>query len=90
MTPHPRTARLRPEYADWYPRVEVGRWHDAAYLTELVRRQLVEGTPAWAAGARILSDEHFEFEGGQPGPNHGAERRGLGRGQDDAGALRGP
>ena len=79
MAPHPRTARLRPEYAEWYPRVEAGRWHDAAYLTEVVRRQLSEGSPAWAPGGRILSDMHFEFEGGRPGPNQGAERRGPGQ-----------
>ena len=78
MAPTSRTARLRPEYADWYPHVEVGRWHDAAYLTELVRQQLVEGSPLWAPAGRILSDRHFEFEGGQPGPNREAERRGLG------------
>ena len=80
MAPHPRSARLRPEYADWYPHVEMGRWHDAAYLTEVVQRQLGEGSPAWAPGSRILSERHFEFKGGQPGSFPGAERRGPGQG----------
>ena len=70
-----RTARLRPEYADWYPLVTTDRWHDAAHLTEVVRRQLGVGSPAWAPGSRVLSEEHFEFRGGGVG-SRSEERRG--------------
>lgn len=73
-----RKARLRPEYAEWYPQIWAGEWHDAAWATEIVRRQLREGSPAWTGETRILSQAHFEFEGGdytsgaRPG---GRERR---------------
>ena len=59
-----RTARLRPEYAAWYPLVEIDRWHDAAVLCEAVRLRLGEGLPAGPHALRILSDVHFEFQGG--------------------------
>jgi hypothetical protein len=75
MALYRRTARLRPEYADWYPLVEADRWHDAALLTEVVRRQLVEGSPAWAAEARVLAEAHFEFRGGGNDRRSGERRR---------------
>jgi hypothetical protein len=62
-----RRARLRPEYADWYPQIWAGEWHDALWVTEIVRRQLREGSPTWFQGPRILSDRHFQFEGGDYG-----------------------
>jgi hypothetical protein len=58
-----REARLRDAYAEWYPEITPGVWHNAEWLTEVVLRQQKRGTPAWALGQRPLSDEHFEFQG---------------------------
>ena len=72
-----RQARLRPEYAEWYPRVAPARWQPAATVRRLVLRQLRRGSPYWQPGARILSDSHFDFQGASAGSNHpiGTERR---------------
>jgi hypothetical protein len=58
-----REARLRDAYAEWYPEIRPGVWHNAEWLTEVVLRQQRRGTPAWALGERPLSDEHFQFQG---------------------------
>jgi hypothetical protein len=59
-----RQARLREEYATWYPGIPPGRWHLAESVRRIVLRQLRHGSPSWAPGPRILSDCHFEFQGG--------------------------
>lgn len=63
-----RQARLRSEYASWYPDVSVTRWYPVSTLVRMVMRQLVHGdpgpSPRWAPGARPLDDRHFEFRGG--------------------------
>ena len=56
-----RQARLRPEYAEWYPRVVPAQWQPAATVRRLVLRQLRRGSPYWQPGPRILSDQHFDF-----------------------------
>jgi hypothetical protein len=59
-----RQARLREEYATWYPGIPPGRWQLAEAVRRIVLRQLRHGAPSWAPGPRILSDLHFEFQGG--------------------------
>jgi len=65
-----RQARLRREYAAWYPTLPVLTWVPAPTVARAVARQLLEGEPHWAQaprwepGPRILDDRHFEFRGG--------------------------
>ena len=70
-----RKARLRPEYAAWYPQLVAGEWHDAGWAAEKVRQQHRKGSPPWSLGRRTLSEAHFEFEGGDYRPLEGRERR---------------
>ena len=70
-----RKARLRSEYAAWYPGIEAGAWHDAAWTTEVVLRQMRQGSPFWQLGSRVLDSEHFEFYGGDHGSPSRVERR---------------
>jgi hypothetical protein len=67
-------ARLKPEYAAWYPKLRAGEWHHAWWLTEVVRRQ-VRKEAVFPIGARVLSDRHFDFESGERCPFLGRERR---------------
>jgi hypothetical protein len=66
----PREARLLPAYDEWYPRITLGVWHNAAWLTEMVLQQQRRGSPSWALGSRALSSAHFEFQGN--GPSQGS------------------
>jgi hypothetical protein len=65
-----RQARLRNEYAGWYPTLACHVWIPAKTVARAVTRQLLEGGPAsagaprWAVGPRILDDRHFTFRGG--------------------------
>ena len=70
-----RRARLRPEFAGWYPGIPAGDWHNAMWAAETVRRQLLQGTPTWMAGRRVLDDGHFDFESGDYRPYSGMDRR---------------
>jgi hypothetical protein len=70
-----RRARLRIEYAEWYPEIWAGEWHDAEWATERVLEQQRRGSPTWSLHGRVLSDAHFEFESGEYQPLAGAERR---------------
>ena len=64
----PRQARLRPEYAAWYPDVSATRWYPVLKLVRAVMHQLVHSgprsSPLWSPGSRALDDRHFEFRGG--------------------------
>lgn len=60
----PRQARLRAAFSDWYPKITPGEWHHALWTREMALAQLRKGGPQWQAGGRILSDMHFEFQGG--------------------------
>jgi hypothetical protein len=68
VRPKSRQARLRSEYASWYPNVTVTTWYPVLTLVRKVTRQLVHGdprsSPRWAVGGRTLDDRHFEFRGG--------------------------
>jgi hypothetical protein len=70
-----RRARLRTEYAEWYPEIWAGEWHDAQWAAEKVLQQQRTSSPAWSLHGRVLSDAHFEFEGGDHQPSTGRERR---------------
>ena len=59
-----REARLRPEYAALYPVLAPGVWMTAADIG----RQLLLWHLATArspSGERLISEEHFEFRGGE-------------------------
>ena len=63
---NPRQARIKPAYQEWYPRIQPGVWHNAAWLAEVVLQQLRSGPPTWALEGRVLPDEHMEFQGYGP------------------------
>ena len=69
--PHPREGMLRPEFQDWYPTVEAGRWFRAEELMQWVLDHFRQGSPQWRPEGRIPSDRHFAFRGGaaREGPN---------------------
>lgn len=73
---HPiREARLRPEFAEFYPGLEPGVWYPAATIAELLVTQARTLSTPQEATARRLGTEHFEFRGGSPpGGGHGAHR----------------
>jgi hypothetical protein len=75
----PRQARLRAPFSDWYSRITPGKWHHALWVREVALANLRKGEPQWTEekGRRVLSDRHFEFQGGR-GATHairGVERR---------------
>jgi hypothetical protein len=74
----PRQARLRSTYSDWYAGIAPGTWHHALWVREKALANLRHGRPQWETTARerVLSDSHFEFQGGAVGDGvHGTERR---------------
>jgi hypothetical protein len=62
-----RLVRLRPEFASFYPGLDPMVWETA---TELAARLLAQHTlrpsPGHMLNDRILPEEHFEFQGGNP------------------------
>jgi hypothetical protein len=75
---HPRQARLRATYSDWYAGITPGTWHHALWVREKALANLRHGRPQWheVAENRVLSDTHFEFQGGEFGETaRGVERR---------------
>jgi hypothetical protein len=79
----PRQARLKASISDWYPRITPGKWHHALWVREMALSNLRTGQPQWQEreGDRVLSDNHFEFQGGRNAPKMepGVERRMLRR-----------
>jgi hypothetical protein len=71
----PREARLRLEFADWYPGISGGVWHNAAWVREMVLAQLRHGSPRFLPTSRVLADEHFEFQGVADQRERRGERR---------------
>ena len=60
-----REARLRPQYASLYPALEAGTWQPASSIgRQLLLWHLTASTPP--QGERLMSEEHFEFRGGNP------------------------
>ena len=64
-----RRAKLKPEFRSLYPELPVNQWLPAwgvaTRRAETVWRD--SGADALVQG-RLLSDEHFEFRGGEPRP----------------------
>jgi hypothetical protein len=60
-----RRTMLNPQFAELYPELPVGLWVDAwnAAMQRAERVWFERGTLALSTG-RVLSDEHFEFQGG--------------------------
>ena len=77
----PRQARLREPFSEWYSRITPGEWHHALWVREMALANLRKGNPQWQEreGDRVLSDNHFEFQGGRNAAkaNRGVERRML-------------
>ena len=74
----PRQARLRTIFNDWYSRITPGKWHHAVWVREVALASLRKGGPQWQPAGRVLSDAHFEFQGGSTERgNPGEERRML-------------
>jgi hypothetical protein len=71
----PREARLRVEFADWYPGISAGVWHNAAWVREMVLAQLRHGSPRFLPTSRVLADAQFEFQGVADRSEQRGERR---------------
>jgi hypothetical protein len=67
-----RQARLRAPYSVYYPGITPGEWHHALWVREMALSQLRKGGPRWTGEGRVLSEAHFEFQGGFARP--GAQR----------------
>ena len=62
-----RLVRLRPEFAALYPGLDPGVWETATELAaRLLAQHAVQPSPGYMLSNRILPDEHFEFQGGNP------------------------
>lgn len=65
-----RQARIRAEYAAWYPTIQVATWLPARSVARAVERQLLGEPsqwalgPRWLPGPRLLDERHFHFRGG--------------------------
>ncbi len=62
-----RLVRLRPEFASFYPNLDPMVWETASELAaRLLAQHTTEPRSGRMRGNRILSEEHFEFQGGNP------------------------
>lgn len=62
-----REARLRAEYAHFYPMLRPGEWESAAAIADKVAAsRLLQLEDAYVLHDRVLTDTHFEFRGGSP------------------------
>jgi hypothetical protein len=60
-----RQARLKPEFAHFYPGVEPDTWQPAAELADKVLAcRLLQPSGGFVLHERALSSGHFEFSGG--------------------------
>jgi hypothetical protein len=59
-----REARLRPQYAHLYPELPAGRWLPASEVGATILMSQLKALRPASLGERLLSDEHFEFRGG--------------------------
>ena len=71
----PRQARLRAPFSSCYPDISAGEWHHALWAREMALLQLRRGGPQWQTAGRVLSDEHFDFQGGIGAPGSHRETR---------------
>ena len=75
-----REGMLRPEFQDWYPSLQAGKWYPANELSGLVMDHLQHGSPQWRPEGRVPSDDHFVFRGGAAQQVHERGRRHADRG----------
>ena len=62
-----RLVRLRPQFASLYPGLDPMVWETATELAaRLLAQHALQPSPGHMLSDRILSDEHFEFQGGNP------------------------
>jgi hypothetical protein len=54
---------VREEFADRYPSIKPGEWHDASWVREKVLEQQRRISPRQVLAGRVLDDAHFEFQG---------------------------
>ena len=59
-----REARLRPEYAHFYPGVPAGVWMPAADMGAALLMAHLQLAVVPSLGNRLLDELHFEFRGG--------------------------
>jgi hypothetical protein len=79
----PRQARLRAGYSDWYVGITPGRWHHALWVREKALANLRNGSPQWEnPNGRVLSDAHFDFQGGALAERAGGVERRMTRSQE--------
>ena len=71
----PRQARLRASFSSLYPDITPGEWHHALWAREVALALLRRGARPWHPGGRVLSDEHFDFQGGYSGRTLPREHR---------------
>jgi hypothetical protein len=61
-----RLARLRPEFAGFYPGLDPMVWETATELAaRLLAQHTIQPSPGHMLSNRILPEEHFEFQGGE-------------------------
>ncbi len=69
MTPR-REVRLKALFADVYPGLEAEVWYPAAVVAEyFLTRPAAVPSASTELTDRVLDEQHFEFRGGEPGPN---------------------
>jgi hypothetical protein len=62
-----RLVRLRPEFAAFYPGLDPMVWETATELAaRLLAQHTLQPSPGYMLSNRILPEEHFEFQGGNP------------------------
>ena len=62
-----RLVRLRPEFASLYPGLDPGVWETATDLAaRLLAQHVIQPSPGFMLSNRVLPEEHFEFQGGNP------------------------
>jgi len=70
-----RLVRLRPEFAGFYPGLDPMVWETATELAaRLLAQHTLQPSPGHMLSNRILPEEHFEFQGGDP---RGASAKGI-------------
>ncbi|HEX3275491.1 MAG TPA: hypothetical protein VHR43_11590 [Gemmatimonadales bacterium] len=72
--PTRREARLRAEFAGWYPGLRAGAWESAAVMADRVLAQSLLSHRGSGIRGRVLLDAHFEF---RHGAGSGGERHGV-------------
>lgn len=66
LNPMIRQARLKPEFAELYPGITPGVWVPAADAAAQVLAMMRAANRTFED--RVMSERHFEFQGGLPGP----------------------